>query len=566
MMSRYELRPSIPPSVHDSLAPYPRILRELLYTRGILEPEAAELFLKPDYARDSHDPFLMKNMDRAVARVLRALKEGEKIAVYSDYDCDGIPGGVLLHDFFKKVGANFVNYIPHRHAEGYGLNLDAVEELAAGGATLMITVDCGTTDVAPIARAKELHIDTIVTDHHLPGQVLPDAYALLNPKQEGETYPFPFLCGSGVAFKLVQALIVRGNFTLPLGWEKWLLDMAGLGTLADRVPLIGENRMLAHFGLLVLRKSPRLGLQKLCRKMKVSQRELTEDDIGFMLVPRINAASRMDIPMDAFRLLTTDDETVAEEMANHLNRINDERKGVVASMVKEIRKRMKNHEPKPVIVMGDPRWKPSLLGLAANSLAEEYARPVFLWGREGGNTIKGACRSDGSVNVVELMSLRRELFIDFGGHAYSGGFSILQGKLHLLETHLAEAFSEITTLPHPTVAEFVDRELTLEEANWDTYGQVSGLMPFGEGNPKPLFLFREFSVLEVRQFGKEKQHLELRFKRGNGKVLSAIGFFITAEDLSRPPRAGGTIDLVATLERSTFRNFPELRLRIHDCR
>src|SRR3989344_2112200 len=340
-------------AVRDSLIPqealsrllrYPLLLRQLLLARGITTDEEAEIFLNPDYERDLHDPFLMKDMERAVARILGAMRAGEKIAVWSDYDCDGIPGGVLLHDFFKKVGyANFVNYIPHRHEEGYGLNREAVEELAAGGATLMLTVDCGTSDAESIARAGELGVDVIVTDHHLPHQdsagaeALPPAYAFLNPHREGETYPFADLCGAGVAFKLVQGLIARGNFNLPAGWGKWLLDMAGLATLADRVPLCGENRALAHFGLVVLRKSPRLGLQKLFRLMRVNQRELTEDDVGFMLVPRLNAASRMDVPMDAFRLLTTDNETTADEFARHLTRLNDERKGVVASMVKDIR-------------------------------------------------------------------------------------------------------------------------------------------------------------------------------------------------------------------------------------
>src|SRR3989344_55713 len=308
-MTLYELRPPFSPEMHDVLGSFPQLLRELLLHRGITNKDDAERFLKPDYVRDSHDPFLIKNMDVAVTRTLEALKRGEKVAIWSDYDCDGIPGAVLLHDFFKKIGANFVNYIPHRHEEGYGLNKIGIEELSGQGVTLMITVDSGITDIEPVLHAKKLGIYVIVTDHHLPGKTLPEAYAVLNSKQEGDQYPYKYLAGSGVAFKLIQALILRGSengqITLPNGWEKWLLDMAGLATIADMVPLTGENRMLAYFGLLVLRKSPRLGLIKLCRKMRVRQRELTEDDVGFMVVPRINAASRMGVPFDAFRLLTT---------------------------------------------------------------------------------------------------------------------------------------------------------------------------------------------------------------------------------------------------------------------
>ncbi|OGG48016.1 single-stranded-DNA-specific exonuclease RecJ [Candidatus Kaiserbacteria bacterium RIFCSPHIGHO2_01_FULL_51_33] len=544
------------------LAQYPRLLRSLLLARGITTEEAAELFLKPDYERDLHDPFLMQDMERAVARILGAMRSEETIVVYSDYDCDGIPGGVILHDFFKRVGySRFTNYIPHRHREGYGLNSTALEGFAESGASLLITVDCGTTDIEAIARAREIGIDVIVTDHHLPGEAgLPDAYAVLNPHREGETYPFRELCGSGLAFKLVQGLMARGNFNVPAGWEKWLLDMAGLGTLADMVPLLGENRALAHFGLVVLRRSPRLGLQKLCRRMKVKQNELTEDDVGFMLVPRINAASRMDAPMDAFRLLTTHDETTADELSEHLDRINDERKGVVASMVKEIRKRMEDRAVSGVIVMGDPRWKPALLGLAANTLAEEYARPVFLWGREADLTIKGSCRSDGSVNVVELMRARSDLFLDFGGHQFSGGFSVVQEKVHLLEVHLVEALALSVRVEIPLSAPH-DGELSLADVTWETYRQIASLSPFGKGNPKPVFRFPKVVIAEVRQFGKEQKHLELRFAHG-GRSISAIGFFMKPEDFIFPLVAGNQVDLTATIERSTFRHFPELRLRI----
>ncbi|HEY4517264.1 MAG TPA: single-stranded-DNA-specific exonuclease RecJ [Candidatus Paceibacterota bacterium] len=563
-MKHYSIRPTAPPAVHTDLESYPHLVRQLLHTRGIKTVEEAQAFLAPEYERDLHDPFLMKDMGKAVERTLKALVGKEKIAVWSDYDCDGIPGGVLLHDFFKKVGANFINYIPHRHEEGYGLNISGIEELAEKKVTLMITIDCGTNDTLAIARAKELGIEVIVTDHHLPALERPALFALLNPHQEGETYPFKELCGSGVAFKLVQGLIAKGNFNLPVGWEKWLLDMAGLATLADMVPLTGENRALAHYGLLVLRKSPRLGLRKLLRLMRMKQHEITEDDVGFMIVPRINAASRMDVPMDAFRLLTTDDEGRAEELAHHLNRINDERKGVVASMVKEIRKRMDAREPREVIVMGDPRWKPALLGLAANTLAEEFARPVFLWGREGNETLKGSCRSDGSMNIVELMRSRSDLFIQYGGHAFAGGFSVVQEKVHLLEVHLAEAFLELSSKEIFVEPSYLDGELTLEGLDWNTYRQIASLAPFGEGNPKPLFRFPSLLLNEVRQFGKKQEHLELLFKRKNGKPLSAISFFTTAEDFPQLLNAGAKIDLIATVERSTFRASPELRLRVVD--
>jgi len=264
-MGTYTLRDELPSSIREELSEYPPLMQELLYFRGIGTAEEAFHFLKPDYEEHLHDPFLLPDMEKAVVRILRAIENNEKVVIYSDYDMDGGPGGVILHDFFKKIGyEHFQNYIPHRHEEGYGLNVPAIEQFAKDGATLLITVDCGITDAEQVHVANELGIDVIITDHHLPAKQLPEAHAIINPKRKDSTYPFDGLCGAGVAFKVVQALIQKGNFELKEGWEKWLLDMAGLATIADMVPLRGENRALAHFGLAVLRKSPRPGGRARC--------------------------------------------------------------------------------------------------------------------------------------------------------------------------------------------------------------------------------------------------------------------------------------------------------------
>jgi single-stranded-DNA-specific exonuclease len=564
-MQKYAERPFAPPESRTGLTGYPELLQELLIARGITLEEEAERFLNPDYDAHVHDPFLMKDMGRAVDRTLSAIKNREHVTIYSDYDCDGIPGGVLLHDFFKLIGYdNFSNYIPHRHEEGYGLNVKAVEELAKRGAKLMITVDTGIVDTASIVRANELGIDVVVTDHHEPGEALPPAVAVLDHKRADETYPERVLCGTGVAFKLVQGVLSRNRFGVPRGKEKWLLDMVGLATIADMVPLIGENRVFARFGLTVLRKSPRPGLQKLCRLMKVNQGHLTEDDIGFMIAPRINAASRMDEPMEAFRLLSTQDDAEADVRAAHLNKINDQRKGVVASMVREIRKRIEARETREVIVVGDPRWRPALLGLVANTLVETYERPVFLWGREGGDVLKGSCRSDGSVDLVALMRTMGDVFVESGGHAFAGGFSVYHEKIHVLEERLVDAYNsarEENALEHALV---VERRLSLDDVNWRTYKMLENLAPFGEGNQKPAFLFPDIEVKGARRFGREEAHLELLFANASGKKIAAISFFAARGKLTRTHRAGERVNLVATLEKSMFKNYPELRLRIVD--
>ncbi len=547
------------------------LLDQLLFQRGFKTPKEKEKFLLVDYEKGIHDPFLMKDMDRAVERILRAIQDGEKIVIFSDYDADGIPGAVVLHDFFKKIGfANFENYIPHRGDEGFGLNHEAIEEFAKTGAKLLITIDCGITDVEEITRAKERGIDVIITDHHEPHEKIPPALAILDPKQKDCSYPDKNLCGAGVVFKLVQALLKSPSTKLgtprcPSGWEKWLLDMVGLATLSDMVPLIGENRVFAYYGLLVLRKSPRLGLQKLLRRLKIDQRFLTEDDIGFMIVPRINAASRMGKPMDAFKLLIADNEIEADRLAAHLDKINQERKGAVAVITKEVRKIMLTRQSeRRVIVVGNPNWRPSLLGLVANALKEEHGKPVFLWGRDGNATLKGSCRSDG-VNVMELMTEAREVFVEFGGHALSGGFTIVEEKIHILEEELDQAFGRLSPQAVTAGGEFLaDAVLSLDEVNANTYGFVEKLAPFGVGNPKPIFLLKNVLPKVVRQFGKEGNHLEIVFENNVGEAIKAIGFFQTTESFSKPIRAGEPLHLAATLEKSHFRQISEIRLRIVD--
>src|SRR3989344_4403714 len=311
-----------------SMENYPPLLADLLKNRGIKTAEEAERFLSPDYTRDLHDPFFLPDMEKAVVRIFEAVEAREKIAVYADYDCDGLPGAAILHDFFRQIGhTNIEFYIPDRNSEGYGLSIKAVEKLAALGAKVLITVDLGTGDIQEVATATALGLDVIITDHHL---VPPDggarAYALVNPKLGN--YPEPMICGAGVAFKLVQALVKKyGEYwKIPEGFEKWLLDLVAIGTLSDMVPLLGENRALAHFGLKVLRRDSRPGLTELWRQARVDTRFLSEDDIAFTLAPRINAASRMDSPWRAYELLSTSDPLAALSLSDYLLKINNERK------------------------------------------------------------------------------------------------------------------------------------------------------------------------------------------------------------------------------------------------
>jgi len=564
-MTKYLIRKSIPKKLREELKEHSDFTAQLLGVRGIKTKEEANSFLNPNYENGIHDPFLMEGMERAAKRILKAIKKDEHIVIYSDYDCDGVPGGVVLHDFFKKIEyANFSNYIPHRHEEGYGLNTSAVEGFAKKDAKVLITVDCGIADDEPIARANKLGIDVILTDHHLENDKKPKPYVILNPNQKKDkTYPFKGLCGAGVAWKLVQGLIAKGDFNLVKGWEKWLLDMVGLSTIADMVPLQDENRIIAHYGLQVLRKSRRPGLQQLCQKIKVKQNQITEDDIGFMIAPRINAASRMAHPEEAFKLLSTDDVVEGGKLAEYLDKINNERKGIVAGMARKVHERLKNTDEKEIIVMGNPEWKPALVGLVANNIAEEQKKPVFIWGRDSGDVIKGSCRSDGSLNLVEFMGSIKNVFIDAGGHKFSGGFSVKEERIHDFEQVLVDAFKKY---PKDKVEDTdeVDAKLHIDDVNWQTYSVIEKMAPFGVGNAKPLFLFENLLINEIKHFGKEKNHLQLGFINGNKKQVNCIAFFKTAEHFEKDIIEGKKVNLIGSLEKSTFRGFPELRLRIVD--
>lgn len=530
----------------------------LLKARGI-DPKGEESFLNPDYTK-LHDPFLLPDMEKACNRVIDAMKKEEHIVVFSDYDADGIPGAVVLNDFFRRAGYQNVSfYIPHRHDEGFGLNLEAIGECAERGAKLIVTVDCGVADYKEVELANEKGMEVIITDHHEPPEKMPRAYAVVNPKRADSIYPFKELCGSGVAFKLIQAILAKESFGIKPGMEKWSLDMVGIATLSDMVPLVDENRIFAKFGLDVLRKSPRPGLAALFKKLGIERKNVSEDDVAFMITPRINAASRMGVPHDAFRLLSTEDPVEAETLAAHLEKINNERKGVVAAMVKDAKQHLAGRDSIPaVIVAGNPEWRPSLAGLVANSLVEEYERPAFVWGRDGDGKIKGSCRSYNGYNLFKLMEATSKSFDEYGGHAGAGGFSTTLKKLASLEASLSEA---ITALECEEDVSVEGIPLMVSDVGESLWGVVSLFAPFGTGNEKPVFKIQG-KLKSFKTFGKESNHLEVVVE-DVGRKVRAISFFSTPESYKL-----GSVEspctLLGHLEKSYFRNRPEIRMRIVD--
>jgi single-stranded-DNA-specific exonuclease len=545
------------------------LIDQLLAQRGI-EGEARVRFLDPDYTRDVHHFSLLPGIDRAVDRVLAAMRAGERIAIYADFDCDGIPGAVLLSDTFRKIGYGEVEvYIPHRDTEGHGVHEGALGKLSERGVRLVITVDVGVSALDAARFAQRQGLDLIVTDHHEPPARLPECVAVINPKL-GD-YPFRELCGAAVAWKLACALIATGRAralpefeAIPEGWEKWLLDLVAIATVADLVPLLGENRVLVHYGLRVLRKSPRVGLRALFAAQRIKQAQVTEDDISFSLAPRINAASRMDEPMLAFELLDTHDASKADALVASLESLNAKRKGAVAHIVKEARKRVgARYAPADqVVVLGDIAWKPSLAGLVANTLVGERGGLVCIWGETGNGELKGSCRSDGTIPVVEVLS-RSGVLIEYGGHDASGGFSVSREHVHELPDAFARAASGIAREAHGAHAH--DAMLSLRDVSWSLYEELARLAPFGIGNEKPVFRIRAASIRAVRRFGKEKNHTEVEIECfETGARARAFDFFRSPEDFSASPSQGRELDVVASLSRDTFRGERALALRLVD--
>ncbi len=571
---------------------YSEILQTLLSKRGLNNDKEIKDFLNPSYDAHLHDPFLMYGMRTAVSRILNAISKGEKVAIYSDFDADGIPAGVILHDFFKKIGFdNFVNYIPHRDTEGYGFHKESINKLAEGDVNLIITVDVGITAVDAVKYANSLGIDVIITDHHElqsdQESELPDALAILNPKQKHCKYPFKGLCGAGVAYKLVQALIVSGRASkdtvtvlqniknLPEGWEKWLLDLVAIATVADMVPLVGENRALTHWGLQVLHKSPRSGIKALCNKLRINQTMLNENDIGFSIAPRINAASRMDTPEIAFQLLSTNDINEAEALASKLESLNNKRKGAVAAIVKQAKSKVTDmlsmlsvsDDLPNVIVTGDPKWSPALVGLASGSIADSLGRVACVWGRDGSGKLKGSCRSGSSGNsIVEMFKSAGDKLLHYGGHNAAGGFAVSEDNIHTLSAILNKAMNIVVekNVAGPAKAAESDIEITLQNANNLTYIELSQLAPFGIGNPKPIIKIKTVTVSSIRHFGKDQNHIEIYIKDSGGYSRKASKFFATSSSFTKDVAEGATVDLLVNLEESAFAGRRSLELRIID--
>lgn len=556
------------------------IVNKLLEKRGLKTDTEKADFLNIDYEKLSSAD-LLNDIDLAVKRILQAMADNEKVAIYSDYDADGVPGAVLLADFFYKVGFdNFQVVIPHRHLDGYGFHGHLVKKLSAEKVALIITIDLGVGALEAVELANSLGVDVVITDHHEAGDRLPPAVAVVNPKLGN--YPDKMICGTGVVFQLVRLIIKNLRNTTeeslkkyhhivsgwPIGFEKWWLDLVGLATIADMVPLLKDNRIFAHYGLLVAKKSKRPGLHALFQAGDITQFHLTEKDIGFGVAPLINSASRLSHALQAYDLLVTRGVKQAKEQANELKKLNQKRKTMSATLVKQAYGILDKRNIKNVIVVGSPDWNPGLLSILAGKVMEEYQRTTFVWTLTEGNQVKGSARALAGESVLEIMSATSHKFIKFGGHKAAGGFTCDYDHIHdlgdCLDVAHKELYGKVSEVPKIELMFNFDLELDLESFDLELYKSIRKLSPFGLGNPEPIFIFSNCQVLEVRQFGKRNEHLEVSLQDKNNKRHKAVAFYKTLDQYHFVPKVLDKVKVVATISLNTWRGANELRLDLID--
>lgn len=507
-----------------------------------------------------HDPFAMKDMDRAAARIARALEEGERIAVYGDYDCDGITATALLTSYLEAMGADVLPYIPDRELEGYGLNLGAVRRLAEDGVQLIVTVDNGISALEEVRYAASLGVDVVVTDHHQPREVLPQAAAVVDPARRDDSYPFPYLCGAGVAFKLICALEGDRDGQETLMQFGALLAVA---TVADVVRLTGENRSLVQVGLSQLQAGDHLGLWALMEEAGLDRRPVDSGMVAFGLAPRINAAGRVGKAREALELLLCEDEERARELAQKLEGYNTSRKQMVEAILQDI-DRMVEQDPSPllqrVILLAGKGWNHGVIGIAAAKMVERYAKPCILLSLEGGEA-RASARSVEGYSIIGAIMRCSGLLTRYGGHDQAAGFSLAEADVPAFTAQLLED-ARLHYDQMPTEQLGIDAVLALPELTVENARSLAELEPYGEGNAVPVFALMGCTVEGVRPIGGGK-HLRLRLGQ-RGRSVEALWFGMTEYDL--PFAAGDVVDAAVELSVNRYNGTESASVRIRDLR
>lgn len=533
-----------------------KLLATILVNRNIKEPKDIRLFLKPT-REDFHDPYLIKDMEIAVQRIIKAINNKEKVTIYGDYDVDGITSITVLKSFLSDIGLECKSYIPDRLEEGYGLNKNAIDSILKKGCDLMITVDCGISGNEEIDYANSLGIETIVTDHHEPGDKLPNAIAVIDNKRKDSTYPFRELAGVGVVFKLIQALGIK----LGLKEETYLkyLDIVCLGTISDIVPLVDENRVIAKLGLMLVQQTRNIGLRSIINSS--GYKKVDSTTISFGVAPRINACGRMGMAEEALNLFLSKNINEVNELTKRLNEHNSLRQSIEKQIFEEVLKQIEENDldKHKVIVLGGKNWHHGVIGIVSSKVTEMYFKPSILLSFEEDGIGKGSGRSIPGFDLHEALTKCGQTIEKFGGHSMAIGITLKKDKFEEFKNKFEQiAIDEHIERIVPIIK--IDAKINLDDINKEMVESLKQLEPFGEANKMPIFLFKNLKIDSIRALS-EGKHLKLTLK-DNNNIINAIGFNIGK--LADEYRIGDKIDVVGTLEINTFNGVDNLQINIKD--
>lgn len=544
------------------------IIQNIIKNRGLTGKKEVTDYLNPNIKKGFHNPFLMKDMDKAVARLNKAIQEKERIIIFGDYDVDGISGTAILYNTLKLCGANVSYRLPHRQNDGYGLNIKFIDEFKEKKVKLLVTVDCGISCATQISKAKGYGIDTIVTDHHtIPEEIPTEAYAILHPKQEECQYPFKGLTGAGVAYKLASALITdryEGPERDRILYS--LLDLASLGTVADMGPLLGENRIIVKYGLEAMQQSNWQGLNLLMESAGIDlSQPLGVTDIGFKIGPRINAAGRIDHPYHALQMLLHEgDIEEGKVKASHLEKLNSERQKMVQIALEEAELKVAQYPTdRKIFIAWSPDWHVGILGLICSKIVEKYGLPTIIL-QEFDDHLVASFRSNEKLNAFEALLNSSEFLDHFGGHAQAAGFSLKKDKLETFIESISDYAADI--LEHHEFEQelFVDAILEHQDINENFMRLLEQMEPFGIGNQKPVFVLKEINPTEIKTVGKEKQHLHFQSVTGKGQRFSSIAF--KQGKLLNNLQVGQKLDIAIHLEKNIWNGRESIQFQIVDLR
>lgn len=558
-MSRTERNWHLPPEATGGALPagIPLPIVQLLLNRGVNSAEKLTFLLEPPH-KLPYNPLRLSGMDLALQRLYQAIERHETVGVFGDFDVDGITGTAIVSEGLREMEVSVVPYLPHRVYEGHGLSSESVQQLVSQGVSLIVTVDCGVTSVAEVAEAKQSGADVIITDHHTPPATSPNAIAIINPKIAGNQYPFGDLCGAGIAFKLMQGLYQYYG----QAWSPALMELAALGTIADLVPLVDENRFLVRQGLIELAQTQRPGLRALYRRANVKSESLNTETVSFQIAPRLNAAGRMSHAIESLQLLITKSESEAEHLAQRLEELNQDRRDLTEQAFAAADRQVNHQSSLPsILIVEDPCITPGVAGLVAGRLVEKHHRPTVVMASIDNEHVVASGRSIPEFNLVQSFTTCADLFIRYGGHSQAAGFTLEKVRISQMREQLTAIAEETLETQDLQPALEMDARLNLSDITPELLHWLRQLEPFGVGNPQPRFLIEGLQIIETRYVGQSGQHVRLRVRQSTHQ-RTALAF----NQAERWAEGVSQVDLVCTISTDFWNGAETITLKVLDFR